>query len=61
MRVCIVGAASGKLEQYVVRHALDRRYEVVGVCRKQSVGKLDKFKGRAYHGRSRSHERPRRD
>ena len=45
MRVCIVGA-SGKLGQYMVQHALDRRYEVVGVCREQSVGKLDKFKGR---------------
>jgi hypothetical protein len=45
MRVCIVGA-SGKLGQYMVQHALDRRYEVVGVCREQSVSKLDKFKGR---------------
>jgi hypothetical protein len=32
MRVCIVGA-SGKLGQYMVRHALDRGYEVTGVCR----------------------------
>jgi uncharacterized protein YbjT (DUF2867 family) len=45
MRVCIVGA-SGKLRQYIVQHALDRDYEVVGVCREQSVGKLDAFKGR---------------
>jgi NAD(P)-dependent dehydrogenase (short-subunit alcohol dehydrogenase family) len=45
MRVCIVGA-SGKLGQYMVRHALDRSYEVVGVCREQSVAKLDVFKGR---------------
>ena len=45
MRVCVVGA-SGKLGQYMVQHALDREYEVVGVCREQSVGKLDKFKGR---------------
>src|SRR6266699_2923622 len=45
MRVCIVGA-SGKLGKYMVQHALDRGYEVVGVCREQSVGKLDKFKGR---------------
>jgi hypothetical protein len=29
-----------------VQHALDRGYEVVGVCREQSVGKLDRFKGR---------------
>jgi hypothetical protein len=45
MKVCIVGA-SGKLGQYMVRHALDRGYEVVGVCREQSVGKLDAFAGR---------------
>ncbi len=45
MRVCIVGA-SGKLGQYMVRHALDRGYEVVGVCRERSVAKLDAFKGR---------------
>ena len=45
MRVCIVGA-SGKLGQYMVRHALDRGHEVVGVCRKQSVKKLDAFKER---------------
>jgi NAD(P)H-binding len=45
MRVCIVGA-SGKLGQYMVQHALDRGYEVVGVCREQSVEKLDTFKER---------------
>ena len=45
MRVCIVGT-SGKLGQYMVQHALDRGYEVVGVCRERSVGKLDAFKGR---------------
>jgi len=45
MRVCIVGA-SGKLGRYMVQHALDRGYEVVGVCRGKSVGKLDAFKGR---------------
>src|SRR4249920_1301398 len=45
MRVCIVGA-SGKLGQYMVQHALDRGYEVAGVCREESVGKLDAFKGR---------------
>src|SRR3712207_2739677 len=44
-KVCIVGA-SGKLGQYMVQHALDRGYEVVGVCRAESVGKLDAFKGR---------------
>lgn len=45
MKVCIIGA-SGKLGQYMVQHALDRGYEVVGVCRPQSVEKLDRFKGR---------------
>ena len=45
MKVCIVGA-SGKLGQYMVRHALDRGSEVVGVCREQSAAKLDAFKGR---------------
>ena len=45
MRVCIVGA-SGKLGQYMVQQALDRGYEVAGVCREESVGKLDGFMGR---------------
>src|SRR5690349_22679159 len=45
MRVCIVGA-SGKLGQYMVRQSLDRGYEVVGVCREESVSKLGAFKGR---------------
>lgn len=44
-KVCIVGA-SGKLGRYMVQHALDRGYEVVGVCREKSVEKLDTFKGR---------------
>ena len=30
----------------MVRHALDRGYEVVGVCREQSVHKLEEFAGR---------------
>jgi uncharacterized protein YbjT (DUF2867 family) len=42
VRVCIVGA-SGKLGRYMVRHALDRGHEVVGVCREQSLGKLAEF------------------
>jgi hypothetical protein len=44
-RICVVGA-SGKLGKYMVQHALDRGYEVVGVCREQSVEKLDSFEGR---------------
>ena len=45
MRVCVVGA-SGKLGRYMIRHHLDRGYEVVGVCREKSVPKLDDLKGR---------------
>jgi len=45
LKICIVGA-SGKLGKYMVRHALDRGYEVVGVCRERSVGKLAEFDGR---------------
>lgn len=41
-KVCVVGA-SGKLGRYMVRHALDRGYEVVGVCRPESVPKLEEF------------------
>jgi hypothetical protein len=42
MKVCIIGA-SGKLGRYMVQHALDRGYQVVGVCRERSVSKLDTF------------------
>ena len=45
MKICIIGA-SGKLGSYMVQHALDRGYEVVGVCRERSVSKLEAFKGR---------------
>jgi len=45
MRICVVGA-SGKLGKHMVRHALDRGYEVVAVCREKSVGKLAEFEGR---------------
>ena len=44
-KVCILGA-SGKLGRYMVQHALERGYEVVGVCREQSIAKLDEFKDR---------------
>ncbi|HLT37834.1 MAG TPA: NAD(P)H-binding protein [Enhygromyxa sp.] len=45
MKVCIVGA-SGKLGQYMIQHALDRGYEVVAVCREQSVEKLARYADR---------------
>jgi putative NADH-flavin reductase len=45
MKICIIGA-SGKLGIYMVQHALDRGYEVVGVCRERSVSKLEAFKRR---------------
>lgn len=44
-KACIIGA-SGKLGRYMVQHALDRDYEVVGVCREKSVDKLEEFKDR---------------
>jgi NAD(P)-dependent dehydrogenase (short-subunit alcohol dehydrogenase family) len=44
-KVCIIGA-SGKLGQYMVQHALSRGYEVIGVCRAQSVEKLKRFRDR---------------
>jgi hypothetical protein len=44
-KVCVVGA-SGKLGRFMVAHALEHGYEVIGVCRERSVGKLDEFKGR---------------
>ncbi|GAA3052501.1 hypothetical protein GCM10010464_16280 [Pseudonocardia yunnanensis] len=44
-KICIIGA-SGKLGQYMVGHALERGYEVVGVCRERSVGKLAAFADR---------------
>lgn len=52
-RVCIIGI-SGKLGQYMTQHALARGYEVVGVCRPESVSKLGRFKDRitVYPGRT---------
>ncbi|MBP2326433.1 hypothetical protein JOF56_006818 [Kibdelosporangium banguiense] len=43
-KLCVIGA-SGRLGRYMVRHALDRGYEVVGVCREKSVPKLAEFEG----------------
>jgi coenzyme F420-reducing hydrogenase delta subunit len=45
MKICIIGA-SGKLGKYMIKHALARGYDVVGVCRERSVSKLDEFKER---------------
>lgn len=39
LRVCVIGG-SGKLGRYLIQHCLDREYDVVAVCREQSVGKL---------------------
>ena len=44
-KICIVGA-SGKLGKYMVQHALERDYEVIGVCREKSVDKLADFRER---------------
>ncbi|GAB4344881.1 MAG: hypothetical protein Kow006_01370 [Gammaproteobacteria bacterium] len=44
-KVCIVGA-SGKLGRYMVEQCLDKGYQVVGVCRTPSVGKLERFRDR---------------
>src|SRR5690242_16463860 len=44
-KICVIGA-SGKLGRYLVRHALDRGYEVVAVCREVSAEKLEEFSGR---------------
>ncbi len=43
--VCIIGI-SGKLGQYMTEHCLALGYQVHGVCRPESLGKLDRFKGR---------------
>ncbi|GLL05896.1 NAD(P)-dependent oxidoreductase [Dactylosporangium matsuzakiense] len=45
LKVCVIGA-SGKLGRYMVQHALDRGYEVVGVCRAASVDKLGDLRDR---------------
>jgi NAD(P)H-binding len=45
MKICIIGA-SGKLGKYLAQLALNRGYEVVGVCRSRSVSKLEAFQSR---------------
>ncbi len=45
MRVCIIGI-SGKLGMHMLAHCLERGYEVTGVCRPESVGKLEAFSER---------------
>lgn len=44
-KICIIGI-SGKLGQYMLKHALDRGYQVHGVCRAESVHKLDLYRDR---------------
>ncbi len=44
-KVCIIGI-SGKLGQYMTEHCLARGYEVTGVCRSQSLSKLERFANR---------------
>ena len=41
-RICIIGI-SGKLGQYMAEHALKLGYEVRGVCRQESLHKLERF------------------
>lgn len=43
MKVAIIGA-SGKLGKYMIRHCLEKGYEVNGVCRPKSVNKLEEYK-----------------
>ena len=43
--VCIIGI-SGKLGQYMTETCLAKGYKVHGVCRPESIPKLDRFKGR---------------
>lgn len=56
-RICIVGI-SGKLGQYMTEHALRMGYEVQGVCRPESVGKLARFgdKIKVFPGRTNNRE-----
>ncbi|MAM63583.1 NAD(P)H-binding protein [Maritimibacter sp. UBA3975] len=56
-RICIIGI-SGKLGQYMTEHALKLGYDVQGVCRPESVGKLDRFgdKIKVFPGRTNDRE-----
>lgn len=45
MKVGIIGA-SGKLGKYMIEECLEKGYEVVGVCREQSVIKLEEYKSK---------------
>ena len=55
-KICIVGA-SGKLGRYLVQHALDRGYEVVGGVPRGQCGEARGVLG-AHHDRSGSDGRP---
>ncbi|SPF77952.1 NAD(P)-dependent oxidoreductase [Pseudoprimorskyibacter insulae] len=54
--ICIIGI-SGKLGRYMLQHALARGYTVSGVCRPESVHKLDEWKDKitVYPGRTDDH------
>jgi hypothetical protein len=56
-RICIVGI-SGKLGQYMTEHALKMGFDVQGVCRPESVGKLARFgdKIKVFPGRTNDRE-----
>jgi len=43
-KVCIIGA-SGKLGKYMIKHSLNKGFEVVGVCREKSLEKLQELEG----------------
>ncbi len=53
-KICIVGA-SGKLGRYMVQHALDRGYEVVGRLPGAQRGQARGIQ-RAHHHRAGRHE-----
>ncbi|PIQ22976.1 short-chain dehydrogenase [bacterium (Candidatus Blackallbacteria) CG17_big_fil_post_rev_8_21_14_2_50_48_46] len=56
MKICIVGI-SGKLGQYMLQQALERGYEVVGVCRESSLPKLEAYRGRVTLFAGATHDR----